>query len=156
MKNSGSFCVGQVPRTSHVATRPKKHVSDACVPRCRGLLQQPPPPVCSWLVVAGFLHVIRTRYGHSYLLLDHAVFFCFSLFCFFVFVFFGLLKKNTRGSCCCTFTISLFFAFLSPPKYMRQSRMVVVLYRYQGRGAAYYSVYNTIKLMVVLCIHTSF
>ena len=25
LKNSGSFCVGQVPGTSHVATRPKKH-----------------------------------------------------------------------------------------------------------------------------------
>ena len=41
------FCVGQVSRTSHDATRPKKHVRDASVPRCRGLLQQAPPSVCS-------------------------------------------------------------------------------------------------------------
>ena len=51
-----------MPRTSHVATRPKKHVSDASVPRCRGLLQQALPPVCLWLVVEGVLGVIRTRY----------------------------------------------------------------------------------------------
>ena len=49
-----------MPRTSHVATRPKKHVSDASVPRCHGLLQQAPPRVCSWLVVKGVLQVIRT------------------------------------------------------------------------------------------------
>ena len=28
LKNRGSFCVGQVPGTSHVATRPKKHTSE--------------------------------------------------------------------------------------------------------------------------------
>ena len=61
LNNSGNFCVGQVPRTSHVATRPKKHVSDASVPRCHGLLQQAPPQVCSWLVVEGIFHVY-TRY----------------------------------------------------------------------------------------------
>ena len=61
LNNSGNFRVGQVPRTSHVMTRPKKHVSDASVPRCHGLLQQAPPPVCSWLVVEGILHVY-TRY----------------------------------------------------------------------------------------------
>ena len=47
LKNSGSFCVGQVPRTSNVTTRPKNHARDASVPRCRGLLQQAPTPVCS-------------------------------------------------------------------------------------------------------------
>ena len=41
------FFVGQVPRTSHVTTRPKNLVRDASVPRCRGLWQQAPPPVCS-------------------------------------------------------------------------------------------------------------
>ena len=62
MNNSGNCCVGQAPRTSHAATSPKKHVSDASVPRCHGCLQQAPPQVCSWLVVEGILHVIRTRY----------------------------------------------------------------------------------------------
>ena len=28
LKNSGSFCVGQAPGTSHVATRPKKHTCE--------------------------------------------------------------------------------------------------------------------------------
>ena len=28
LKNSSSFCVGQVPGTSHVATRPKKHTCE--------------------------------------------------------------------------------------------------------------------------------
>ena len=62
LKNTGNFCVGQVPRTSHVAIRLKKHISDASVPRCHGLLQQAPPQVCSWLVLEGVLHVVCTRY----------------------------------------------------------------------------------------------
>ena len=73
MENSGNFCVGQVPRTSHVATRPKKHVSDASVPRCHGLFSAGPAsslfvvgcrrcpscdtyqvPVCSWTTLYSF------------------------------------------------------------------------------------------------------
>ena len=57
LENICSFCVGQVPGTSHVATRPKTIVSDASVPRCRGLLQPAPPPVCSSL--SCLLDVIR-------------------------------------------------------------------------------------------------
>ena len=35
-------------RTSRQDRR-STHVNDASVPRCRDLLQPPPPPVCSWL-----------------------------------------------------------------------------------------------------------
>ena len=41
LNNSGSFCVGQVPQTSHVPLRPK-HVSDESIPCCSGLLQAGP------------------------------------------------------------------------------------------------------------------
>ena len=105
--NSGSYCVGQVPRMSHIATRPKKHVSDASVPRCYGLLQQAPPPVCSWLVVEGVLDVIRTRY------LDAHTCSWTTLYSFFLF--FGwFFQKNTRGlfavvCSCCFFLLVLFF-----------------------------------------------
>ena len=100
LNNSGKFCVGQVPRTSHVATRPKKHVSDASVPRCHGLLQQAPPQVCSWLVVEGILHVIGTRY--SYLLLDHTVRF---------FPSFRLVipNKYSRIVCCCLLLLYFYY-----------------------------------------------
>ena len=37
-------------------------MSDASVPRCHGLSEQAPPPVCSLLVVEDVLDVIRTRY----------------------------------------------------------------------------------------------
>ena len=96
LKNSGSFCVGQVPRTSHVATRPKNRVRDASVPRCRGLLQQAPPPVCSccrrcradtricsWTTLYSFFPCVllfffsagtnKNTRGNSLLLLDPAV-----------------------------------------------------------------------------------
>ena len=156
VKNGGSFWVGQVPQTSH----PKKHVSDASVPCCHGILQQAPPQVCSWLVVEGVLHEICTRY------LDTRTCSWTTLYAFF-FVFFGcIFQTNTRGlfaaTCCCLlllyFTISFLLAFISPPKCMRQRRMVVVLY--QGSGAA--CSIHKIKVMVVLLliinvpIHTSF
>ena len=137
LDNSGKFCVGQMPRTSHVATRPKKHVSDASVPRCHGLLPQAPPQVCSWLVVQGILHVIRTRY--SYRLLDPTVRLFPPLFGWF-------FQTITRGlfaaaccccCCCCLFTISLFFALLSPPECMRQSRMMVFVLDERSGAACY-------------------
>ena len=89
LKKNGGFCVGQMPWTSHVTTRPKKHASDASVTRCRGLDQQAPPPVCSW-----WQKVIRTTYlWYSHLL--HAVFFLF----FFLFLIFlaGSSRQHARG-----------------------------------------------------------
>ena len=143
LKNSGNFCVGQVPRTSHVATMPKKHVSDVSVPRCHGLLQQAPPQFCLWLGIEGVLHVIRTRYqifvpapgprctffspfssaGSSKQILED----CLLLLAAAVFLLPGIL----------------FFTFLSLPKCMRQGRMVVVLD--QRSGAAYHILRICIK-----------
>ena len=131
LNNSGNF--GQVPRTSHAATSPKRHVSDASVPRCHGRLQQAPPQVCSWLVVESILHVIRTRY------LDTRT--CSWTTLYASPPFFGwFFQTSTRGlfaaaCCCCIFTISLFFTFLCPPKCMRQGRMMVVVLD-QRSGAA--------------------
>ena len=144
LNNSGIFCVGQVPRTSHAATSPKKHVSDASVPRCHDRLQRTLPQVCSWLVVEGILNVIRTRY------LDNRTCSWTTLYVFSPF--FGrFFQTNTRrlfaAACCCyIFTISLFFTFLSPPRCVRQGRMMVVLL-HQRSGAAYYI--HKIKEMVV-------
>ena len=123
LNHSGKFCVGQVPRTSHVATRPKKHVSDASVPRCHGLLQQAPPQVCSWLVVEGILHVIRTRCSYllldhttrdSYLLLDHTVRF---------FPSFRLVLPNkySRMDCCCLLLLYLYYFGYFSRFFLRQS-----------------------------------
>ena len=115
-KNSGSFCVGQVRRTSQFATRSKKHVSDASVPRCRGLLQQAPPPVCPLLVVEPF-DVVRTSYTCT---CPWTTLYCFISSCRLV-----LPKKYPKIVCCCLlllyffFLISLFFAFRSPPKCKR-------------------------------------
>ena len=160
LNNSGNCCVGQAPRTSHAATSPKKHVSDASVPRCHGCLQQAPPQVCSWLVVEGILHVIRTRY------LDTRTCSWTTLYVFFPFFFGWFFETNTRGlfaaACCCrTVTISLYFTFLSPPKCMRQSRMMVVVLD-QRSGAACY-IHNiksdgcassVVLLLIIECIHT--
>ena len=57
LKNRGSFCVGQVPGTSHVATRPKMLTCErrASVPRCRGFLQPAPLPDWSWLSRASLM-----------------------------------------------------------------------------------------------------
>ena len=96
MKDSGNFCVGQVPRTSHVATRPKKHVSDASVSRCHGLLQQASPQVCSWLFVEGNLHVIRNRYLDTHTCSWTTRYFFGPLFLRLV-----LPNKYSRIVCCC-------------------------------------------------------
>ena len=92
LKNSGSFCVGQVPGKSHVATRPKKHT---CERRICPSLSGPfaAGPATSWFVVVQcVLDVIRiTRYNGS----------SFSSFPPLLVGFFlsaGSLKKNTRYS----------------------------------------------------------
>ena len=59
LKNSGSFCVGQVPGTSHVATRPKKHT---CERRICPSLSRPfaaGPASRLFVVVQSVLDVIR-------------------------------------------------------------------------------------------------
>ena len=63
LRNSGSFNLGQVPGTSHVSTRPKKHTCERrTCPSCRGLLQpalQPAPASNLFVVVQSVLDVIR-------------------------------------------------------------------------------------------------
>ena len=59
LKNSGSFCVGQVSGTSHVATRPKKHTYE---PRICPDLSRPfaaGPASSLFVVVQSVLDVIR-------------------------------------------------------------------------------------------------
>ena len=59
LKNSGSFCVGQAPGTSHVATRPKKHT---CERRICPSLSRPfaaGPASSLFVVVQSVLDVIR-------------------------------------------------------------------------------------------------
>ena len=85
-------------------TRPKKHVSDASVPRCHGLSEQAPPPVCSLLVVEDVLDVIRTRY------LDTRTCSWTTLHGFILF--FGwFFKQNTRGSFACCLLL-YFYCFV--------------------------------------------
>ena len=130
LKNSGIFCVGQVPGTSHVATRPKKHT---CERRICPTLSWPfsaGPASSLFAVVQSVLDVIRipgTRYNGS------------SSFCSFFpyFLFFlsaGSLKKKEVleeiilfAAACCIFTVnfSFFFAFFSQPKCMHQGCMVM-------------------------------
>ena len=119
MKNGGSCCVGQVPQTSHAVTRPKKHVSDASVTRCRGLLQQAPPPVCSRLVVDGVLDVIRTRYLYTRT--------CSSTTLYVQFFFFSAAAGSSQKileDCLMLLVAAVFFYYfvifrVSPPKCMR-------------------------------------
>ena len=135
LRNSGSFCVGQVPRTSHVATRPKK---DTCERLICPSLSRPfaaGPASSLFVVVQSVLDVIRipgTRYGSSFSSF-------FSLFFFFGGWFFQkeyqvLTQIILFAAACCIYTInfSFFFAFLSVPKCMHPGRMVIALYQRSG------------------------
>ena len=80
LKNSGSFCVGQVPGTSHVATRPKKHT---CERRICPSLSRPfaaGPASSLFVVVQSVLDVIRVPWynGSSSFSSYFPHFFCFS------------------------------------------------------------------------------
>ena len=150
LKNSGSFCVGQVPRMSHVATRPKNHVRDASVPRCHGLLQQAPPPVC-WCCrrCRSVVLILASAPGPRC-----TVFFPSVLMFFFRLV---LLKNTLEEIVCCRllllyFCISFVFTFLSPPKYMRQGRMHGDCIISKGSGAVY-NILN-IKVVMLLLMHS--
>ena len=102
LRNSGSFCVGQVPRMSHVATRPKKHTCERCI--CPSLSRPfaAGPASSLFVVIQNVLDVIRksgtTVRGNS-----------FSGFppLFFVFVgwfFKKIYRVYTRANnvdCCC-------------------------------------------------------
>ena len=59
LRNSGSFCVGQVPGTSHVATRPKKHTCERriCPSSSRPFAAGPASSL--FMVVQSALDVIR-------------------------------------------------------------------------------------------------
>ena len=136
LKNSGSFWVGQVPRTSRVLTK----TEEACE-RCICLSLSRPfaaGPASSLFVVGCRRCPSCDTYqvpGYSYLLLDHAVPFSPPFFSRL-----ALPNKYSTIGCCClmllNISISLFFAFLSPPNCMREGLMVVVLD--QRSGAAYY------------------
>ena len=79
-------------------------MSDASVPRCHGLSEQAPPPVCSLLVVEDVLDVIRTRY------LDTRTCSWTTLHGFILF--FGwFFKQNTRGSFACCLLL-YFYCFV--------------------------------------------
>ena len=59
LKNSGSLCVGQVPGTSHVATRLKKHTRERCI--CPSLSRRfaAGPASSLFVVTESVLDVIR-------------------------------------------------------------------------------------------------
>ena len=149
LKKSGSFCAGQVPGTSHVATRPKKHT---CERRICPSLSRPfaaGPASSLFVVVQSVLDVIRipgTTNGSSSFSGSFPLFFCF----FFVGWFFkkktDTWANNIVRRCLLYFLLlrsiffSFFFAFLSLPKCMHQGRVVIVLL-YQRSS---------------LCIRTSF
>ena len=61
LRNSGSFCVGQVPGTSHVATRPKKHTRERRI--CPSLSRPfaAGPSSSLFVVVRSVLDVILVR-----------------------------------------------------------------------------------------------
>ena len=150
MRNSGSFCVGQVPGTSHVATRAKKHT---CERRICPSLSRPfaaGPASSLFVVVQSVLDVTRipgTTVAAS------PVFFPL----FFVFFCRLVLKKKCQvleeivlfAACCIlTINVSFFFAFLSLPKRMHQGCMVIVLYQRSSLLPKMTWLYS--------CIHTSF
>ena len=130
MRNSGSFCVGQVPG-SHVATRAKKHT---CERRICPSLSRPfaaGPASSLFVVVQSVLDVTRipgTTVAAS------PVFFPL----FFVFFCRLVLKKKCQVleqimllllAVLFLLKFLLFFAFLSQPKCMHQGRMVIVSYQ---------------------------
>ena len=80
---------------------PKKHV---CKRRicCHGLLQAP-PQLCSWLVVEGVLHVIRTRY------LDNRT--CSWTTRYVLFFFRLVLPKQTLEDCLLLLAAAVFLPF---------------------------------------------
>ena len=88
LKKSGSFCAGQVPGTSHVATRPKKHT---CERRICPSLSRPfaaGPASSLFVVVQSVLDVIRipgTTVVASPVLFPY----------FFIFLSAGSFKKST-------------------------------------------------------------
>ena len=144
LRNSGIFCVGQVPGTSHVATTPEKHT---CERRIRPSLSRPFPaspasslfvdcqkrPWCDTYQVGNcgnflplfFCSLCRlVLQKKKYQVLEEIILFaaacCCCCYC---------------CGCCCIFTISFFLTLLSPPKCTHQGHTVIVLC--QRSGAAY-------------------
>ena len=143
LKNSGSFCRGQVPRTSHVATRPKKHVRDASVPGCRGLLQQAPPQVCSCC------RRCRADTRICSWTTCTVVFF----FCFFLFFRLVLLKNILAGIVCCYVLLLCVLHFVLLHVSFTAKQIIIS----KGSGAAYYilknkSGYATINVFIYVRI----
>ena len=142
LKNSDSFCVGQVPGTSHVATRPKKHT---CERRICPSLSRPfaaGPASSLFVVVQSVLDVIRIP-GTT--VVAYSSFFP-PPFCFCRLV----LKKNKSGTvleeiillaaACCVVAIkfSFFFAFSFSVKQSVCTRAGWWLYCTGINEAAYY------------------
>ena len=118
LKNCGSFYVGQAPRTSHVATRPKKHT---CERRICPSLSRPfaaGPASSLFMVVQSVLECdTYTRYNGTTVVASPV----FSPY--FLFFFVGWFLKKTQvleeiilfAAVCCISPIkrSFFFAFVS-------------------------------------------
>ena len=151
LKNSCSFCVGQVPGTSHVATRPNYR----CERRIYPSLSRPfaaGPAFSLFVVVQSLLDVIRIP---GTVLIVASPIFSPSFLFFFVGWFLNKKKLVLEeiilfAAACCIFTIkfSFFYAFLSPPKCMHQGRMVIVMYQRSSLLPKMKWLYS--------CIHTSF
>ena len=130
LRNSGSFGVGQVPGTSHVATRPRKHTCD----RCRGLLQPAPPPVCSWLFKPSLMwYVYQVQ---RYFVIVSPVFPPYLFFCRLVVNFFSPGLYSSKECCLLLLAVFLVFFFrsfsrffLCQTKCTHQGSMVIALYQ---------------------------
>ena len=117
LRNSGSFCVGQVPGTSHVATRPKKHT---CERRICPSLSRPfaaGPASSLFVIVQSVLDVIRvpgTTVRRSSLSSFFPLFFV--VFCRLV-LFKKYLVPGTRANnivcCCLLYFLLLHFRYFS-------------------------------------------
>ena len=95
LKNSGRFCVGQVPGALHVATRPKKHT---CERRICPSLSRPfaaGPASGLFVVVQSALDVLRIP-GTTVRRINSSFSSFFLYFLFFLSA--GSLTKNTRYS----------------------------------------------------------
>ena len=148
LKNSGNFCVEQVPWTSHVATRPKNHVRDASVPRCRGLCSR--TRLQCVRVVEGVVLILASAPG------PRCTVYLFSVFFFVFFCRLVLLKYTLMEIICCCLLllylcISLFSRFFHrQTNCMRQGSTVIVLYQ---KEAAQSTIYLKYKWFAYLLVH---
>ena len=133
LKKSGNFYVGQVPGTSHVPARPKKHTCERSI--CPSLSRPFADGTASslFVVAQSILDVIRipgTTVRRSSLSSFFPLFLVFHV---------GWFFENKKvleeiilfAAACGIFTIKFAcsFVFLSLLKYMHQGRIEIVLYQ---------------------------